>query len=229
AGKLMNPGELAYTLQDKGDTEIGLTVMYSVLNHYRFKKIKEFDTQGNPVYETDANGEVVTVPAHQAYVKTEKGLVRNPMIEMSETDENRLRNIIYSEMRRAQGNYATADQTKFEETITGKLVFFYRKYLVPQLLNRFGYLRPNWEASEAALGYWRAVGIAFNEFGPGETMKHLLLGGFFNMNERRKFMGENKMGEFMTSKVAHASRDMMMMFLVTMLSHLALAYVRGKD
>ena len=66
-------------------------------------------------------------------------------------------------MRRAQGNYAKNDQTEFESRVLGKMVFFFRKFLVPQFLNRFGYLRPNWEGSEMALGYWRAFTRKFKQ------------------------------------------------------------------
>jgi hypothetical protein len=230
AAKLLNPQELSFLAQDKGDTEIGLTVMYAVLNHYKFKKIKSIDpVTGDKIYETDQNGDIVMVSGHEAYLKTEKGLVKNPDVDYTEADENRLRNIVYSELRRAQGNYAKSDQTKFEEGIVGKFVYFYRKYLVPQLLNRFGYLRPNWEAGDAALGYWRAVAIATQAFGTKETMKHLILGGFTDLNKSKWKLGENKMGTVLTNKVSQASRDMWAMMLVTVMSMMALAYVRRKD
>lgn len=230
AAKLINVQELSFVLQDKGDTEIGLTVMYGVLNHYKFKKITGTDPiTGEKFYETDADGNFVMVSAHEAYIKTDKGLVRNPDIDFTQEDESRLRNIIYSELRRAQGNYAASDKTKFEEGIVGKFVYFYRKYLVPQLLNRFGYLRPNWEAGDVALGYWRAVWIAGSAFGVKESMKHLILGGFTDMNKSRWKMGENKMGTVLTGKVSQASRDMWAMLMITTLGMMALAYVKRKD
>jgi hypothetical protein len=230
AAKLANPQELSFMAQDKGDTEIGLTVMYAVLNHYKFKKIiGEDPVTGDKIFETNPDGSFVMVSAHEAYEKNEMGLVRLKNIDFSLEDENRLRNIIYSELRRAQGNYAKSDQTKFEEGIVGKFVYFYRKYLVPQLLNRFGYLRPNWEAGDAALGYWRAVGIATQAFGVKESMKHLVLGGFTDMNKSRWKMGENKMGLVLTNKVSQASRDMWAMMIISVMSMMALAYVKRKE
>jgi len=224
-GKALNVQELGYMLQDKGDTEIAVTVMYAVMNHHRFRVIDSFDSQGNPVYKKDANGEDVTVPVHEIYMKDSEGrMVKRSDVEYTQDDENRIRNIIYSEMRRAQGNYAKADQTKFEENMIGKMVFFFRKYLVPQLLNRFGYLRPNWEGSEAAMGYWSAVATAWKAYGPQEVGKHLLLG-----SKRMSKNNKNQMGSFLTRKVNQARRDAIAMLVLTVLGILAKSYVNKKD
>ena len=225
AGKATNFQELGFMMQDKGDTEIAVTVMYAVMNHHKFRVIEKHDADGNPVYQKDEQGNDVYVPAHEIYIKDKDGLlVRRKDVEYTQQDENRLRNIIYSEMRRAQGNYAKADQTKFEENILGKMVFFFRKYLVPQLLNRFGYLRPNWEGSEAAMGYWRALALATNAYGAKEIGKHLLLGS-------KKMSGrtDNKLGQFLTRKVGQARRDMIAMLVFTVLGIMARNYVRKKD
>lgn len=240
-GKVTSISEMGNLIQDKGDTEIGLTVMYAVMNRYKFKQIESYDASGNPVYKKDDKGNDIMVPAHEAYYRDSDGvLVRNPMIEYTDEDENRLRNIIYSEIRRAQGNYASSDSTKFEQTVLGKLMFFYRKYLAPQVLNRFGYLRPNWEAGEVALGYWRAVSMAWQYYGPANTMKALILGS----KTARKF-GSNmdlidvmdkstgqmvqRQGDLYSKKINQARRDVFMMAITTMLSMLAMSYLRGKD
>lgn len=195
------------------------------MNHNRYRVIEKMDAEGNPVYKKDANGEDVTVPVHEIYYKDKDGLMqRRQDVEYDQDDENRIRNIIYSEMRRAQGNYAKADQTKFEETMVGKLVFFFRKYLVPQLLNRFGYLRPNWEGSEAAIGYWRVIGIVAKNYGPGQVLKHWLYG-----SGKMSKSNDNQLGPLFTRKVAQARRDAIVMALVTVLSTMALMAVRRKD
>lgn len=223
-GKLTNPAELGFMLQDKGDTEIAVTVMYSVLNHNRFK-VFTTDAQGKKVYEKNANGEDVTVAAHEIYYKDETGqLVRRKDVEYDQEDETRLRNIIYSEMRRAQGNYAKADQSRIEETIGGKFLYFFKKYLVPQFLNRFGYLRANWEGSEVALGYWRAVAMAVKNYGPMNTLKHMFYG---SKNLGR--LGEDQMGPMMTRKVKQAGRDALFMVVLSTMAMMALMYVRRKD
>jgi len=240
-GKVMNIQEMGNMIQDKGDTEIGLTVMYAVMNKYRFKKIASFDASGKAVYEKDAEGNDVLVPAHEAYYKDSSGmLTRNPMVEYSEEDENRLRNIIYSEIRRAQGNYAQSDQAKFEQTVLGKLMFFYRKYLIPQVLNRFGYLRPNWEAGEVAVGYWRAVSMAWQYYGPANTLKHLVLGDklarkfgsnmdLIDVMDKDTGQTSERQGDFYSRKIAQARRDMIMMAIMSMLSMAAMSYLRRKD
>lgn len=223
--KTMNIQELGYLLQDKGDTEIAVTVMYAVLNKYKFRTFDVDSVTKQKVYRKDTEGNDELVSAHEIYFKDSDGtLQKRNDVEYTQEDENRLRHIIYSEMRRAQGNYAKDDRTPFEETITGKLVFFFRKYLVPQFLNRFGYLRPNWEAGEVAVGYWRAFVTAYRYYGPKEITKHLVLGS-------KKLLRENnsKMNQFYAAKVQHAKRDAMTMALFSILSLMALTYVRKKD
>jgi hypothetical protein len=225
-GKLMHVSELGYVLQDKGDTEIAVTVMYSVLNNYKFAKIAGIDpVTGDKIYELDAEGKQVMVPAHEAYVQDPKNgmLVRSASVEYSQQDEDRLRHIVYSEMRRAQGNYSGQDQTHIESTLGGKLMFFFKKYLVPQFLNRFGYVRPNWEAEEVALGYWRAVGMATRQFGGQQVAKHMLLG-----SKRMNNSNMNTMGPLLTRKVHQAKRDAMAMFVLSALGMMAITYMKKK-
>jgi hypothetical protein len=223
--KTMNVQELGYLLQDKGDTEIAVTVMYAVLNHYKFKTFDIDPVTGDKIYRKDAEGNDEVIPAHEVYFKDADGSIsRRNDVEYTQDDENRLRNTIYSEMRRAQGNYAKDDRTAFEETVTGKLVFFFRKYLIPQFLNRFGYLRPNWESGEVAVGYWRAFATAYRYYGPKEITKHLVLGSKKLLREDK-----SKMNAFYAGKVQHAKRDAITMALFTVLSLMALTYVRKKD
>ena len=225
--KAMDVRELGYLLQDKGDTEIGVTVMYSVLNHYKFNVIESVDpVTGQNIYKKDAQGNNVMVPAHEVYIKDKDGiLTRRNDVEFSEKDEQRLRNTIFSEMRRAQGNYAKADETAFEENVVGKLVFFFRKFVIPSFLNRFGYIRPNWESGEVAAGYWRAFTIAFRHYGPKETMKQLVLG-----RSGIQRMGlQTTVNDFYARKIKHAQRDAMIMALMTILALMARNYVRKKD
>jgi hypothetical protein len=225
AGKLTNIQELGYMLQDKGDTEIAVTVMYAVMNHNRYRVIESTDSQGKKIYQKDAAGEEVTVPVHEIYYKDNNGLLqRRKDVEFDQEDENRIRNIIYSEMRRAQGNYAKADQTKIEETPIGSIMMFFKKYLVPQMLNRFGYLRSNWEAGEAAVGYWRAVGTVIKNYGPGYALKHMLAGSKHMSNTNA-----NKLGALYSKKVDQARRDSIAMMMLTVLGTIALIYVKKKD
>jgi len=244
--KFSHVAELGYILQDKGDTEIGVTVMYAVMNKNKFELIESIDpATGEKVFKRDANGDVIMVPAHEAYVQDGEGnLVRRNDVNYTETDEARLRNIIYSEMRRAQGNYATTDQTKFESRILGKMVFFFRKFLVPQFLNRFGYLRTNWEGAEVTMGYWRATRRAIKMFGMGNTAKEFFIGsktmskiGMSGGTEAYEVIDPNtgevvekeKIGDFYSKRIRHARQDAIMMTLLTILSMALLSYVKRKD
>jgi hypothetical protein len=102
-------------------------------------------------------------------------------------------------------------------------MLFFKKYLIPMFGNRFGYMKTNWEAGEVALGYWRAVGMAWRQFGGIQTAKHMLVGG-----KTLDRYNQNTMGSFMTNKINHARRDAMMMLLLTGLSMMALAHVKKK-
>ena len=244
--KAVAVGELGYMLQDKGDTEIAVTVMYAVMDNYKFEQIESIDpTTGEKVFKRDEKGNIVMVPAHQAYVKDVNGnLVIRKDVNYTREDEKRIRNIIYSEMRRAQGNYASADQTEFESKIMGKMVFFFRKFLVPQFLNRFGYLRPNWEGSEVAMGYWRAFARAIKLFGVGNTMKEFLVGSdtlsrmgmsggvktyVIKDPKTKKVIRSEDVGDFYAKRVHHARRDAIAMALLTVISMMLLSYVRRRD
>lgn len=224
AEKLTSPGELAYILQDKGDTEIGVTIMYAVMSReYKLKDDSGF------------------IPAYDCYYKDAKGnlRIRQDVIYDIE-DEKMLRNIIYSEMRRAQGNYAKRDQTAFEEKTLGKMMFFFRKYLIPQFLNRFGYLRPNWEGSDVAMGYWRAVGYALNNFGVKNTLGELILGpglskrvGLKSLNKyykkdfkTKEITEEIEIGNFYSKKIAQARHDAIAMGVLATLSLLFLLRIK---
>jgi len=212
--KLLSVNELGFFLQDKGDTLIGMTVLWSVLHNYKYAHKTETDSTGKPVMYS----------AHDAYQRNANNeLVFRPDIEYTQEDENMLRNIVYSEMRRAQGNYAKADQVKAESTAMGKMMLFFRKYLVPMFMNRFGYMKTNWEAGEVSLGYWRAVGLAIRQYGPMQTAKHLLVGG-----KTLNRMNANTMGTFVTAKVNQARRDALTMILLTMASMMALAWLKRK-
>jgi hypothetical protein len=246
AEKLTSVGELGYMLQDKGDTEIAVTVMYAVMDNYRYEQIESIDpTTGEKIFKRDANGEVVMIPAHQAYYKDVNGnLAIRKDVNYTKEDEKRIRNIIYSEMRRAQGNYASADQTEFESRILGKMVFFFRKFLVPQFLNRFGYLRPNWEGSEMALGYWRAFARSMRMFGVGNTLKEFLVGSdtlskmglsggvktyVIKDPKTGKVIRSENVGDFYAKRVHHARRDAIAMALLTIISMMLLAFVKRRD
>ena len=242
--KLVNVRDLAYILQDKGDTEIGMTVMYAVLDGWKVKLIDHIAPDGTKVYKKNDKGEDITISAHEVYYKDDNGMIAiRPDADYDRKTESNIRNIIYSEIRRAQGNYAKSDQTKMESTSLGKAMFFFRKFLIPLVLNRFGYVRPNWEAQEVAYGYWRAVYDMFKYFGPKTAIKEFLVGTtvlnkVFKTNGanvawiRNPETGEKELksiGDLYSRKAAQARRDAVIMSSLTFLSMLALAAVRRKD
>lgn len=235
--KYTNFMELGYMVQDRGDTMIGLTTMYAVLSHYKFNVIdpitkqKVLDDKGNPIQ----------VSADECYVKATDGTlqIRND-VDYTKDDQLRLKRIVISEMRKSQGNYASSDQTRMEAKTLGKLMFFYRKYLLPLLINRFGTLRPSWETGEASLGYWRALTQAYSAFGYGATLKQFFLGNF----KGEAFDGltkivditsptddthiEHKMGALYARKINQAARDALAMTIVMSLSMMALAFLKRR-
>lgn len=240
--KVTSIGEMANLFQDKGDTEIGVTVMYAVMDHYKYTEL-EADATGNMVPKLNAEGNEVKIPAHKCYHVGKNGeLVRRKDVNFTVEDENRLRNIIYSEMKKAQGNYAHSDMTKAQETVVGKMAFFFRKFLVPGILNRFGYLRPNYEGSEMALGYWRSLWDCYKYLGAAATIKEFVVGT--NLLKKMNMTGATTMkikdpatgqmvskdvGDFYARKIAHARHDAVAMGILLVMSLLARAYVQQKD
>ena len=60
AEKLVSVGELGYMLQDKGDTEIAVTVMYAIMDNYKFEQIESIDpTTGEKIFKRDVSGALV--------------------------------------------------------------------------------------------------------------------------------------------------------------------------
>ena len=247
--EMLGVQEFSYLLQDAGETEIAITVMYAIMDRYKYKMIESRNADGTYNYKKDANGEIVMVPAHEAYVKdpNTNQLVIRADVEYTKEDEKHLRNIIYSEMRRAQGNYAKDDMTKMEETIFGKMMFFYRKYLIPTFTNRFGYLRPNWEAGEAAMGYWTATGKAFKYFSTKDVAMHFILGtklakkfgadinkiSIYDPKDLDKPIDQRAKKEISTElyerKIVQARRDAIVMSIFAILSSMVLEYVQSMD
>lgn len=236
ANKALDPLEASYLIQDKGDTIIGAKTMFAVMDRFKYKKLKD----GQP--ELDAKGKEIMIPAHECYYLDENGMLQiRKDVAYTKTDQEFLRGIIYSETRRAQGNYAKTDQTYMESQVLGKMIFFFRKFLVPLFLNRFGYMRPNWEAGEVALGYWRALADCWQLMGSKTALKEFFVGS----NLLKKFGTEGAgvkifkkgdkeeridIGDIYIRKIGQARRDAIAMIIVSVMSLLALAYIkRQKD
>jgi hypothetical protein len=225
-GIFINPIELGYMVQDKGDTAIGIVVMYSILDNYKYNVFTTDPTTGKKIYKLNPDGTNQTVKGHEVYYQDANKLLQiRQDVEFTAEDEKFIRNIIYSEMRKAQGNYASWDQTKMEENITGKLIFYYRKYIVPQFLNRFGYLRTNWEGAEVTIGYWRALSKLYKAYGFVEATKYFLNFG----KQGTAAINPAEIGKVYSKSISHARRDAVAMALLTILGYAALQYVKRKD
>lgn len=222
--KLIDVKSLGYFMQDKGDTLIGLHVMYAVMHSYKYKTL---------------NGEMIS--ADECYFINNEGFlqIRND-VDYNEADELFLMNKIYSEIRRQQGNYATADKTEKEQHVEGKLLYFFRKYLIPLFLNRFGYLRPSLEDSNFHIGYINALFKAAKYFGTKDTLIHLILGSkmanILKTNDLEHISITNSngvfnesVGDFWKKKVGHARKDMYTMIILSFLAYMLLLHVRRKD
>lgn len=149
----------AFWIQDKGEIEISSTIWLAIMDNRRAKLVAERDTNGNITkYQTDENGSVKTIPVFEAYTQNEFGeVVIRSDVDWTKEDEKSVMSSVFSEIRRTQGNYASSDKTRAERGILGRFLVFYRKYLLPFVLNRFGARRDSIESGEVAMGYYNAL------------------------------------------------------------------------
>jgi len=227
--KLSSFQELAYIFQDKGDTEIGMTVWLATMHAKRFRLLEK-DAQGNWVPKVKADGTHETVTALDVYFVDAQGkLAIREDVEFTKQNERRIRNIVYSEIRRAQGNYAKSDMTASEATVLGKFIFYFKKYLIPQVLNRVGTLRPNWEGEQAALGYWNAMYSMLNLYSGRDFFSYLLFSGFSKKAAAKAAGTGSKVNSYYAAKAAHASRELILGAILTSLSLLMLGLVKRRN
>jgi hypothetical protein len=149
----------AFWIQDKGEIEISSTIWLAMMDNRRVKLVAERNPDGTvKSYQVNPDGSVKTVPAYEAYRTNAEGeVVIRDDADWTKDDEKSLMSAIFSEIRRTQGNYASADKTRAERGILGRFLVFYRKYLLPFVLNRFGARRDSTEAGEVAMGYYNAL------------------------------------------------------------------------
>jgi hypothetical protein len=149
----------AFWIQDKGEIEISSTIWLAMMDNRRVKLVAERNADGTiKTYQTEADGTVKTISAFEAYVSNAEGeIVIRDDVDWTKNDEKSIMSAIYSEIRRTQGNYASADKTRAERGILGRFLVFYRKYLMPFVLNRFGARRDSAESGEVAMGYYNAL------------------------------------------------------------------------
>lgn len=151
--------QMAFWIQDKGEIEIASTIWLAIMDNRRAKLVAERDENGNIIkYQTNEDGSVKTIPVFEAYAENEFGeVVIRKDVDWTKEDEKGVMSAVFSEIRRTQGNYASADKTRAERGILGRFLVFYRKYLLPFVLNRFGARRDSLESGEVAMGYYNAL------------------------------------------------------------------------
>jgi len=149
----------AFWIQDKGELEISSTIWLAMMDNRRAKLVAERNPDGTiKSYQTNDDGTVKTIPVFEAYTENADGEVSiRQDVDWTKEDEKNVMSAIFSEIRRTQGNYASVDKTRVERGIMGRFLVFYRKYLMPFVLNRFGARRDNTEAGEVAMGYYNAL------------------------------------------------------------------------
>ena len=223
--KMTNASELMFLLQEKGDTEIGMTVWLAIMDANHYRVMDKDETGGYTKPQLDEKGNQVYVNALDAYEmgKDNRLLIRKD-VEYSRNDETSIQRKVYSEMRRAQGNFAKQDGTMQERGMVVKMMYFFRKYLIPMMVNRFGSLRPNWEGEEAAMGYWRAMFDIGKFYSKKQMALNLLLGGF-GKSAKKFNEGVDPMYQ---RKAAQASKDFYANILFVSLSYLLLGMVKQR-
>jgi hypothetical protein len=162
--------QAGFYLQDKGETEIASTIWLAMMDATKVKVVATRDQDGKPLeYLKDADGNIETVNAFDAYTQDDKGrIVIREDVDWTKRDEQALQSAVWQEVMRTQGNYAESNKTRAEAGIQGRFLLYYRKYLAPALLNRVGRLQDNYGSGTVAYGYWRAM------------IKSMKVNGFWN-------------------------------------------------
>ena len=177
----------AFYIQDKGELEIASTLWLSVMDATKVPLVATRDQDGKVLeYLKDADGNIETVNAFDAYTQDASGrIIIRDDVEWTKEDEKALQNTIWQEIMRTQGNYAESDKTKIEAGFKGRLLFYYRKYLAPAIVNRAGRLQENYSSGTMAYGYWRALLKSMKVNGKFNT-----LGSIFGMSEAKTGVNE---------------------------------------
>ena len=179
--------DMSMALQDKGETEIGLTTMLMIMLNSKYE-VFETDANGDPIIEDgikkikkDADGNTVYVNAVEAFAKKDGKLIFRTDVNISQKDINDLKGTIMSEMYRFQGNYSAYTGSQFGSTLFGSLYNFYRKYLIPSISARFSFggykgvgSAYSWDTQEAYTGWYTSIFKMFKYYGFGKTSKALL-------------------------------------------------------
>jgi len=227
--------DMSMVIQDKGETEIGLTTMLMIMYNTKYE-VFETDASGDPIIEDgvkkikkDADGNTVYVNAIEAFAKKDGKLVMREDVNISQKDINDLKGTIMTEVYNFQGNYSAYTQTQFGSTLFGSLYNFYRKYLIPSLSTRFSYgdhkgvgSAYSWDTQKANVGWYVGAWRLLKYYGLGKASKTLLydtlLPGF--VKKSFKLSDEEMSTEgalFYRSRAAMAARELIFGYLALQL------------
>lgn len=234
--RAFNIGDISYVIQDSGEMEIGMTTLLKNLSAHKFYLYDtntdgslKLDASGAPILKRDSEGELMTISAYDALVDNGEMTpgIRSD-VAMTKDDLESIRAKTQQEYLFYQGNYAAQNQTKFESGMIGTLAFFFRKYLVPFVENRFkgsfGMGDPKaWLAGKPRLGWWTAMANIFRDLGLGQTVLSLIPE---TLSERT---GKLKTNEFYKIKAAQARREIMIGAIWTMAYMLLRSFVYDDD
>jgi len=223
ANRVFNITDLAMVLQDKGEMEIGLSMMLAIM-HNRKYKVFEVDQDGNPlvvngekVVKKNADGSEVTVTAVDAFAFNNGQFGLRKDVDISQKEIEDLQGLIMLEIYHSQGNYAGYTKTKVGSTMLGSLFEFYRKYLIPAVSNRFAFGETSgvgsayaWESGDAHMGYYVALMKSAQYYGLGTTAKNLLYDTFLPGLVQRKFGIEIDTQDYYRGKSAKAGREILL-------------------
>ena len=188
-------------LQDKGEMEIASTIWLAIMDNRRVEFTKDDGTKEMvPVWEAygeNADGEIVI---KQGY-------------NWTKADETELMRNMYSEIRRTQGNYAQIDKTKVEMNIWWRIAFFFRKYLAPAIINRFGPRRDDHEGSQVSMGYYNALIRSFQYYGFKKTIK--------------SFFKKGEIEDFYSQRVQWAGREMLVSLALLLIGNMLAELAKG--
>lgn len=211
---VMDFGNLAFLIQEKGDASIGAIVMFAILDSYKYS-LKSDPTK--------------RVSAYEALYVDDKGILRiDADVNMTMEDLLFLREIMISVLRRTQGNYADADLAPIQRNIFVSLMFFFRKYLVPMLINIFDITgRPSWRTDEVTTGYLSTFFSAFSHFSTKDVLLQAVTGiiPFYQkefLNEIKVDTEKVKIGDYYSRKVSVAGRYLAISTLLLIASSLVL-------
>lgn len=217
--KSFDLGNLSYMLQDKGETEIALTTMTAIMDHHKYP-VLDLDPQGNRQFNADGtvkyqmkDGETMMVNGWDVFTEDSSGrVVTRKDVDITEQQVMMLRNKVYSQILRSQGNYADWTSTHASSTQFGVMMEYFKKYFVHMALRRFGKHQEDYEGMKYAAGWYRVMYDMFKQYGFKEGIKAMIPGA-----------NRSEVNEYYRTGSMQASRELLVALVMTAMY----SYLRG--